>query len=152
MAIQRTLVLCKPDAVQRGLVGRILSRFEERGFRVVGMRMVQFDDALADRHYHEHVEKSFYPGLRAFITSSPAIAIAIEGDDAVAVVRSMMGATNPKNAQPGTIRGDYGVDGTMNLVHGSDSPESAQRELSLFFGSGGLFEYDQTASKWVSRE
>jgi len=152
MTTQRTLVLCKPDAVQRGLVGRILSRFEERGLRIVGLRMVAFDGTLADRHYQEHVAKPFYPGLREFITSSPAVAVAIEGDEAVAVVRAMMGATNPKAAQPGTIRGDYGLDGTMNLVHGSDSPESAQRELDLFFGPDALFEYDQTVSQWVSRE
>ena len=152
MPTQRTLVLCKPDAVQRGLVGRILTRFEDRGLRIVGLRMVQFDETLADRHYREHLEKPFYPNLRAFITSSPAVAMAIEGDDVVAVVRSMMGTTNPKAAQPGTIRGDYGLDGTMNLVHGSDSSESAERELELFFGPGELFEYDQTVSEWVSRE
>jgi nucleoside-diphosphate kinase len=152
MATQRTLVLCKPDAVQRGLVGRIVERFEARGLRIVGLKMVRFDDALAEAHYREHVQKPFYEGLRAFICSSPAVALAIEGDGAVDVVRSMIGATDSKNAQAGTIRGDLGLDARMNLVHGSDSPESAARELDLFFTADELFEYEKSVSNWVSSE
>jgi len=149
MANERTLVLCKPDAVQRGHVGDIVSRFERKGLKIAGMKMVHVDDALANRHYQEHVEKAFYPSLRAFITSSPVIALAIEGDHAVDVVRSMMGTTNPQEAAPGTIRGDFGINFTKNLVHGSDSPASAQREIALFFEENELFDYTMTIGTWL---
>jgi len=149
MANQRTLVLCKPDAVQRGCVGQIVSRFENRGFKIAGMKMLRVDDALAARHYQEHVEKPFYPMLRDFITSSPVIALAIEGDNAVEVVRAMMGTTNPQKAAPGTIRGDLGINFTKNLVHGSDSPASAERELALFFAEGELHDFDMTIDAWL---
>ena len=109
MANERTLVLCKPDAVQRGFVGQIVSRFERKGLKIAGMKMVRVDETLANRHYQEHVEKAFYPELRGFITSSPVVALAIEGDNAVEVVRGLMGTTNPQKAAPGTIRGDLGV-------------------------------------------
>ena len=132
--MNRTLVLCKPDAVERGLVGAIVSRFEERGLRIAAMRMLTIDSDMAARHYAEHVERPFYPELVAFIGRSPSVALVIEGpEDAYAVVRSMMGATNPLESPPGTIRGDYGLEVTENLVHGSDSNESAGREIAIFF-------------------
>ena len=149
MATQRTLVLCKPDAVQRGLVGRIISRFEEKGLKIAGMKMLQVDEALAGRHYAEHLEKPFYPELLAFITASPVVALAVEGDNAVEVVRNLMGVTNPQKAGSGTIRGDFGLNLTMNLVHGSDSLASAQRELALFFEAGELHGYKMTLGVWT---
>jgi nucleoside-diphosphate kinase len=149
MANERTLVLCKPDAVQRGLVGQIVSRFERKGLKIAGMKMLHVDEALAARHYQEHVEKAFYPQLRAFITSSPVIALAIEGDNAVDVARTLIGATNPQKADAGTIRGDFGINFTKNLVHGSDSPTSAEREIALFFGENELFDYDMTIEAWL---
>ncbi len=133
MAIQRTLVLAKPDAVRRKLVGEIIRRLEAKGFDILDMRMLTVDEELAKRHYEEHVAKPFFPELLAFITSGPTVAMVVEGDDAIAVVRLMMGATNPKDAVPGTIRGDFALVTTENLVHGSDGVESAARELALFF-------------------
>lgn len=133
MPNERTLVLVKPDGVRRGLIGEIVGRFEAKGFEIVGMRMLTVDDELAKRHYEEHVSKPFFPELMEFITSGPTVALAVQGDDAIGVVRQMMGTTNPKDAAPGTIRGDYGLITTENLVHGSDSPASAARELALFF-------------------
>lgn len=149
MAIQRTLVLCKPDAVQRGFVGRIISRFEEKGLKIAGLKMLQIDEALAARHYAEHLEKPFYPELLAFITASPVVALAVEGDNAVEVVRNLMGVTNPQKAGSGTIRGDFGLNLTMNLVHGSDSLASAQRELALFFEPDELYNYKMTMGVWT---
>ena len=132
--MNRTLVLCKPDAVERGLVGQIVSRFEGRGLRLVAMRMLTIDASIAERHYEEHVGKAFYPDLLAFINRSPSVAMVLEGpEDTFAVVRSMMGATNPCDAAPGTIRGDFGLEVTENLVHGSDGNESAAREIAIFF-------------------
>jgi nucleoside-diphosphate kinase len=134
MAVERTLVLIKPDAVQRGLAGEILARFERRGLAIRGARLVQVDRALAEQHYAEHAEKPFFGELVAFITSAPTLALALEGESAISVVRTTMGATNPTDAAPGTIRGDLALAMPDNLVHGSDSPESAQRELQLWFG------------------
>ncbi len=132
--MNRTLVLCKPDAVERGLVGAILSRFEARGLRIAAMRMLTIDPDLAARHYAEHLDRPFYPELVSFIGRSPSVALVLEGpDDAYAVVRSMMGATNPLDSPAGTIRGDYGLEVTENLVHGSDSNASAEREIAIFF-------------------
>lgn len=150
MAIERTLVLCKPDAVQRGLTGRIISRFEAKGLKIVGMKMMHVSEDLAARHYAEHVEKPFYPTLRDFITASPVIAMAIEGDNAVDVVRRLMGMTHPQEAAPGTIRGDFGIYLTKNLVHGSDSVASAARELALFFSPDELHDYALTVGEWTS--
>ncbi len=130
---QRTLVLVKPDGVRRRLVGEVIRRFESKTFDIVAMKMMTMDEDLAKRHYEEHVGKSFFGELLAFITSGPLVAMAVEGEEAVPVIRAMMGVTNPANAAPGTIRGDYGMITTENLVHGSDSPESAARELGLFF-------------------
>jgi len=148
MAVQRTLVLCKPDAVQRGLVGEMISRFERKSLKIAGLKMLSVDEDLASRHYEEHMEKPFYPDLREFITSSPVIAMAVEGENAVEVVRNLVGATNPQNAASGTIRGDLGLDLTKNLVHGSDSPASAERELALFFAPEEMYDYELTMKAW----
>ncbi|MXW41763.1 MAG: nucleoside-diphosphate kinase [Acidimicrobiia bacterium] len=132
--VNKTLVLCKPDAVERGLVGAIVSRFEARGLRIVALRMLTITHELAARHYAEHVDRPFYTDLQTFIGRSPAVAMVIEGpEDTYAVVRSMMGQTNPLESAPGTIRGDYGLEMTENLVHGSDSNASAEREIGIFF-------------------
>jgi nucleoside-diphosphate kinase len=149
MSIQRTLVLCKPDAVQRGLVGRIIARFERKGLKIAGLKMVSVDKELASRHYAEHLSKPFYPELEAFITSCPVVAMAIGGENAVEVVRNLMGVTNPQKAASGTVRGDFGLDLTMNLVHGSDSLASAEREIALFFGPDELFDYELTMREWM---
>ena len=130
---QRTLVLLKPDAVRRGLVGAILSRFENRGLELVAMELRTIDAAKADEHYAEHVERDFYPPLRAFVTSGPLVALVLRGDSAVEVVRGINGATDGRKAQPGTIRGDLSLSNRENLVHGSDSPESAEREIKIWF-------------------
>jgi len=149
MGVQRTLVLCKPDAVQRGLVGEIISRIERKGLKIAGLKMLSIDEDLAARHYEEHVEKDFYPELRAFITSSPVVALAVEGSNAVEVVWNLMGVTNPQKAASGTIRGDLGLALTMNLVHGSDSLASAERELALFFSPDELHDYRLTMRAWM---
>ena len=133
MPVQRTLVLLKPDAVQRGLIGDILQRFERKALRVVGMRFMKAPQELAAKHYAEHKDRPFFPSLLQFITSSPLVALSLEGDDAVAVVRGLIGPTDGRKAPPGTIRGDFANSKSNNLVHGSDSPESAERELGLFF-------------------
>ncbi len=134
MAVERTLVLIKPDAMQRGLAGEILGRFEARGLVIRDARLVQVDRELAEQHYAEHAEKPFFGELVEFITSSPTLALALEGEGAIATVRRTMGATNPADSEPGSIRGDLALSMPDNLVHGSDSPESAQRELELWFG------------------
>lgn len=134
MAVERTLVLIKPDAVQRALAGEILARFERRGLEIREARLVQVDRELAKRHYAEHAEKPFFGELVGFITSAPTLALALEGESAISVVRTTIGATNPTDAAPGTIRGDLALAMPDNLVHGSDSPESAERELQLWFG------------------
>jgi nucleoside-diphosphate kinase len=136
--VERTLFLIKPDAVERGLVGDIVARFERRGFRIRGMKLIRVTEQQAAEHYVEHVGKPFYPELVEFITSGPVVAMAIEGLGAVATVRSMMGATNPLDSAPGTIRGDYAVDLGRNVVHGSDAPSSAARELAIFFTDSEL--------------
>ena len=130
---QRTLVLLKPDTVRRGLVGEVLSRFEAKGLSIVTMELRTIDAAKADEHYAEHVERDFYPPLRAFVTSGPLVAMVLEGDEAVEVVRALNGATDGRKAAPGTIRGDLSLSNRENLVHGSDSPESAEREIKIWF-------------------
>lgn len=134
--MQTTLVLIKPDAVRRGLVAEILGRFERRGFRLRGLRLMVLERATAERHYAEHAERPFFGDLVDFITGGPLVALALEGTEAVPVVRAMMGATNPTASAPGTIRGDLALELEQNVVHGSDSPESAERELGLFFPDG----------------
>jgi nucleoside-diphosphate kinase len=136
--VERTLVLIKPDAVQRRLAGRILDRFEQRGLTIRGAKLVQVDQTLAQRHYAEHSEKPFFGELVEFITSSPTIALVLEGEGAIATVRTTMGATNPASAAPGTVRGDFALSMPDNLVHGSDSPESAEREIALWFTADEL--------------
>jgi nucleoside-diphosphate kinase len=132
-SVQRTLVLIKPDAVRRGLVGAVLQRYEDRGLELVAMEMRTIDADLSDQHYAEHVARDFYPPLRAFVTSGPLVALVLEGDEAVDVVRGINGATDGRKAAPGTVRGDYSLSNRENLVHGSDSPESAEREIKIWF-------------------
>ena len=136
--MERTLVLIKPDAVQRGLVGRILDRFEQRGLSIRAAKLLTVDRELAERHYAEHSEKPFFGELVEFITSAPTLALVLEGEGAIAVVRTTMGATNPASAAPGTVRGDFALSMPDNLVHGSDSPESAAREVALWFAADEL--------------
>jgi nucleoside-diphosphate kinase len=136
MAVERTLVLVKPDGVRRGLSGEIVARFERRGFKLRGARLLKISKAMAQTHYAEHKGKPFFGELVAFITSGPVLALALEGESAISMVRTMMGATNPANAAPGTIRGDLATEMGENIVHGSDSKESAKRELGLFFPDG----------------
>ena len=138
MAVERTLVLIKPDAVRRALVGEILSRLEARGLVLRAAKLVRVDERLAGEHYAEHREKPFFGELVEFITSAPTLALVVEGEGAIATVRTTMGATNPSNAAPGTIRGDLALSMPDNLVHGSDSPESAQREIALWFADDDL--------------
>ena len=146
---ERTLVLVKPDGVQRLLVGRILARYEERGLKLVGLKLVQVDRALAEAHYAVHREKPFFTGLVDFITSAPLVAAALEGPNAIAIVRAMNGATRPNEAAPGTIRGDFALETAQNIVHASDSPESAAAELALWFASGELHDYERDVDRWV---
>ena len=133
MAVQRSLILIKPDGVERGLIGEIIARFENKGIRILALKILRFTDDRADLHYAEHLEKGFYPELKSFITSGPSVAMVLEGEETIALARKLMGATSFLNAEPGTIRGDYAFDATRNLVHGSDSPESAAREIPIFF-------------------
>lgn len=149
MANERSLILFKPDAVQRRLCGELLSRIENKGLKIVGMKMLQVTPELSRQHYAEHVSKPFYPLLESFITSGPVIALAVEGPEAVSVMRTMLGPTNGRQAAPGTIRGDFGVSRQMNLVHGSDSVEAAQRELAIYFKPGELIEYQTTLAPWA---
>ena len=146
---ERTLVLIKPDGVQRLLVGRILGRLEERGLKLVGLKLVHVDRALAERHYAIHREKPFFVGLVEFITSSPLVAAAFEGPNAIAIVRAMVGATRPHEAAPGTIRGDFALETAQNLVHASDGAETAADELELWFASGELVEYEREIDRWA---
>ena len=146
---ERTLVLIKPDGVQRLLIGRILARFEERGLKLVGLKLVQVDRPLAERHYAVHREKPFFKGLLDFITSGPLVALALEGPNAIAVVRSMVGATRPHEAAAGTIRGDLAVETAQNLVHASDAAETAVAELALWFKPGELVDYGREIDRWV---
>ena len=147
--MERTLVLVKPDAMQRGLASEILGRLERRGLRIVGLKLLQVDRALAEKHYGEHVGKPFYEGLVAYITACPIVAAVFEGTGAVESVRNTMGNTNPRDAAPGTIRGDFGVEIGRNLVHGSDSLESAQREVALFFQTSELHDISRDVDRWV---
>lgn len=131
--METTLLLVKPDGVRRGLIGEIIGRIERKKLRLSGLRMLQVDEDLARKHYEEHLDKPFFPELLSFITSGPIVAMAVTGEEAISVVRGLMGATDPKKAAPGTVRGDLGLEVTENIVHGSDGPDSARRELGLFF-------------------
>lgn len=147
--MERTLIIFKPDAVQRGLMGTILSRFEAKGLKVVAAQFRKLDESLLSQHYAEHKERPFYPGLVRFMSESPVLTLVLEGVDAVAVCRKMMGKTFGREAEPGTIRGDFGVSRSYNLIHGSDSPESAQREISLFFNAEDIVEWQPAGHTWV---
>lgn len=148
--VQTTLTLIKPDGVQRGMVGEIISRLEHRGLKLVGMKILLINESQANRHYEAHVDKPFFAGLVQFITSGPVVALAIQGNNSIEVVRKTMGATDPKAADPGTIRGDMGLDIGRNLVHGSDSAEAAARELPLFFGEDEIIEWNRSAEDWIT--
>lgn len=147
--METTLIIFKPDAVQRGLCGQILSRFEQKGLQVVGIKLMQISQQLAATHYEAHKERGFYPGLVKFMTSSPVVVLALRGNGAIAIARNMMGATFGSKANPGTIRGDLGVSNSFNLIHGSDSPEAAERELKLFFAPGELLNWTRNADAWI---
>lgn len=149
MAIERTLILIKPDGVQRRLVGALTARLENKGLKLVGLKMLQVTKELAGQHYAEHIEKPFYPLLEEFITAGPVVAIVAEGPEAIIVVRNMMGSTNGRESAPGTIRGDYGVSRQMNLMHGSDGPEAAAREIPIYFQPAELIDYEPTLDGWV---
>ena len=139
--IQKSFVMMKPDAVQRRLMGKILSRFEEKGLQIVAVKLMQIDEELAKTHYGEHAEKPFFPSLVEYITSSPALAMVIEGEEAITTIRKLVGATNPLEADLGTIRGDYGMDTGRNIIHASDSPASAEREIGLLFSEDEICDY-----------
>ncbi len=149
MAIERTLILCKADAVSRGLTGEIIARFERRGYIIAAMKMIVCDAARAQRHYAEHEGKPFFNGLVEYITSAPIVAFVLEGADAVEGARATIGATHPIQAAPGTIRGDYGQTIGRNLVHGSDSPKSAAREIAIWFHKNELFARPNDLEKWL---
>ncbi|WP_206830401.1 nucleoside-diphosphate kinase [Alicyclobacillus fructus] len=149
MAREQTFVMVKPDGVQRGLVGEIVARFERKGLKLVAAKLVRVSKELAEAHYAEHRERPFFGELVQFITSSPVFAMILEGENAIAVARTLMGKTNPAEAAPGTIRGDLGLTIGMNVVHGSDSPESAKREIELWFPEGALT-YERTVDAWLA--
>jgi len=148
--MERSLVLIKPDAIQRGLAGEIISRFERKGLKLVAMKMLHMDKALAQRHYAVHKGKAFFDGLVNFITSSPIIAIVFQGENAVEIIRQMMGETDPAKAHSGTIRGDFGIDIGYNLIHGSDSLKNAAEEIDSFFSEEETFDYNRELDKWIS--
>jgi len=148
--VERTLILAKPDAVQRGLIGEIVSRFERRGLQIVGMKLMNVSTSLAREHYKEHVGKPFFKGLVEYITSTPVVAMAIEGPNAIEICRTTIGATNPVAATPGSIRGDFGMQVGRNLVHGSDSVKNGKREVKLFFKAAELVSYKRTVQRWIT--
>lgn len=147
--MERTLILVKPDGVQRGLIGEIITRFERRGLRLVALKLMQMSEALAARHYAEHEGKKFYPSLIEYITSGPVVAMVWEGPNVITVARTMMGATRPNEAAPGTIRGDYAQETGRNIVHGSDGEESAAREIGLFFSEEELLDWPRSVDPWI---
>ncbi len=147
--MERSLILLKPDCVQRRLMGKILSRFEDKGLNVIAVKMMRVTPELAKQHYAEHVEKPFYPGLEEFITGAPVLAMVLEGLEVIRVVREMLGATSGLKAASGTIRGDYSASRQMNLVHASDGPEAAQREMELYFSSDEICSYEPTLEPWL---
>lgn len=148
--MQQTLVIVKPDGVQRGLVGKILARFEERGLKIAALKMVQVNRALAEKHYAVHRGKFFYEGLVSYISASPVVVLVLEGHEAIGVVRAMVGSTRPWEAAAGTIRGDYALMGLRNLIHASDAPETAQNEIALWFKPEELVTYTREVDRWVN--
>jgi nucleoside-diphosphate kinase len=147
--LERTLVIIKPDAAQRGLIGQIITRFEQRGLRIAALKLIHIDEPLARRHYAVHEGKPFYEPLIRYITSSPVVVMVLEGNDAIEIVRRTMGATNPAEAAPGTIRADFGLEVGRNLVHGSDGPETAVFEVELFFTEDEILSYGRDTDRWV---
>ncbi|WLD91827.1 nucleoside-diphosphate kinase [Alkalihalobacillus sp. AL-G] len=147
--MEKTFLMVKPDGVQRNLIGEVVNRFEKKGFKLAGAKLMMISDELAQNHYGEHKERPFFGELVDFITSGPVFAMVWEGENVIATARNMMGKTNPVDAAPGTIRGDYGVQVSQNIIHGSDSPESAEREVSLFFNEEEIVSYDKEIDKWV---
>ncbi len=147
--MQRTLIIFKPDCVQRRLVGQVLQRFEAKGLRIVALKILQVDRALAEKHYAEHADKPFFEGLIEFITGGPVVVGVLQGNESIVVVRTMLGATNGVAAAPGSIRGDFSISKQNNLIHGSDSPESAQREIALWFKPEEVVDYKIEGSRWV---
>ena len=147
--MERSLILLKPDCVQRRLMGTVLTRFENKGLNVIAMKMLQVTPELAKQHYAEHVSKPFYPELEGFITASPVVAMILEGPEAISVVRNMLGSTSGLEASPGTIRGDLSCSKQMNLVHASDGPEAATREIALYFADGEICAYEPTLGPWI---
>lgn len=147
--MEKTLIILKPDAIQRGMSGRIITRFEEKGFQIAAMKLMKIDKALAEKHYGVHKEKPFYPRLLQYITSSPVVVMVLQAVNAIAVARKMMGATFGSNAEPGTIRGDFGLSNSFNLIHGSDSPEAAASEIALYFSKDDLVTYERAGEKWI---
>lgn len=147
--MERTFLMVKPDGVQRSLIGEIVSRFEKKGFKLVGAKLMQIPTELAETHYGEHKERPFFGELVEFITSGPVFAMVWEGENVIATARQMMGSTNPKDAAPGTIRGDFGLTVGKNVIHGSDSPESAEREINLFFKKEELVDFTKLINNWI---
>ena len=147
--MERTLIILKPDAVQRNLCGEIITRFERKGLQIVAAKLMKIPLQLAEKHYEPHKGKPFYPGLVKFMTSSPVLVLVLAGKDVIAISRKMMGATFGSKAEPGTIRGDLGVSNSFNLIHGSDSPEAAERELKLFFKDGEVLSFERAIDRWV---
>lgn len=147
--MQTTLIILKPDCVQRGLMGRVIDRFESKGLQIVGAKFIKVPAELAKRHYAEHETKAFFGELIGFITSTPVMVLAVRGREAVAACRKLIGATDGAAAEPGTIRGDQGISKSLNLVHGSDSPASAERELKLWFSQGEIVEWERSAQRWI---
>lgn len=148
---ETTLLIIKPDGVQRRLIGEIISRIEKKGYKISGMKLMNITKKIAQEHYKEHIEKSFYPSLEKFITSGPAVVMAVSGFGIIKEMRKMIGSTNPLEAQPGTIRADYGVIKTFNLIHASDSPESAKRELNIFFNENEILSFSLPGECWVTQ-
>lgn len=149
MALEKSLILLKPDAVQRRLCGQIITRLENKGLKLIAMKMLQVTKELAAEHYAEHVEKPFYPLLEEFITSGPVVALVVEGPEAVSVVRGMMGKTNGRESAPGTIRGDFGLSRQVNLIHGSDGTDAAEREIAIYFKPEEVLSYQTSLDEWV---
>lgn len=146
---EQTFLMIKPDGVQRGLIGKIITRLEQKGYRLAAMKMLQITPELARKHYAEHVDKLFFPDMSGFITSSPVVAMVWEGKGVVAAMRTLMGSTDPNSAAPGTIRGDMGISISQNLIHGSDSTESAEREIGLFFQAEEIMSYQRDMDRWI---
>lgn len=147
--MERTFVMIKPDGVQRGLVGEVITFFEKKGFKIIALKMMKISRELAEQHYRDHIGKSFFKGLVDYMTSRPVVAMILEGKDAVSTVRNLMGATDPLKAAPGTIRGIYGIDVGRNIIHGSDSLQNAEREITLFFCKNEIISYNREIDKWL---